>query len=246
MSLLSLRDGFGAAVFGARGGVGGALVRALCADPRCAVVYAGARAGYAPADQKVRPFTFDLLAEQSIASAADSMIANGAVQLVVVATGILHDATMTPEKTWRALSPEVLGRAFAINAIGPALIAKHMLGRFPKNEKTVFAALSARVGSISDNRLGGWHAYRASKAALNMLVRNAAIELARSNRSSVCVTLHPGTVETPLSRPFQDGVRTGKLLTPDTSASHLLGVIDQLTPTQSGGLFAWNGQQIPF
>ena len=107
-------------------------------------------------------------------------------------------------------------------------------------------ALSARVGSISDNRLGGWHAYRASKAALNMLIRNLAIELGRVNRSAACVALHPGTVDTALSAPFRDGTRADKLFTPDVAAGHLLSVIDSLTPERSGRLFAWDGAEIVF
>ena len=135
-------------------------------------------------------------------------------------------------------------RAFTINAIGPALIAKHMLPHLSLTEKTVFVALSARVSSISDNRLGGWHAYRASKAALNMLIRNLAIELGRSNRLAVCVALHPGTVDTPLSKPFQRGVSAKRLFTPDVAAAHLLSVIDSLTLVQSGRVFAWDGEEI--
>lgn len=120
-----------------------------------------------------------------------------------------------------------------------------MLALMPRKERSVFAALSARVGSISDNRLGGWHAYRASKAALNMLVRNYAIEQARRAPGAICVGLHPGTVDTSLSRPFQSGVPEGRLFTPDEAAGYLLDVIDALGPDDSGRCFDWAGKQVP-
>lgn len=151
-----------------------------------------------------------------------------------------------PEKTLRAIQPEAMARMFAVNTIGPALIAKHWLPRLPKDRRAVFAVLSARVGSIGDNRLGGWHGYRASKAALNMLIANFAIEMRRTHPLAVIVALHPGTVATGLSRPFQSGVAPGQLFSPETSAAHLLDVIDRLTPEDSGGFFAWDGTRIPW
>ncbi len=238
----SLREGYRAAVFGGSGGIGAALVAELAGDPRCASVHAGARGALA-GHGKVTPFRFDLMDEAAIAAAAEAI---GAVDLVIVATGLLHGENHRPEKTWRALDPAAMARAFAVNATGPALIAKHMLARLQPGGKAVFAALSARVGSIGDNRLGGWHAYRASKAALNMLVANFAIELARSHKGAVCVALHPGTVDTGLSKPFQGGVAADRLFTAESSAAHLLAVLDRLTPAQSGRLFAWDGAEIPF
>jgi NAD(P)-dependent dehydrogenase (short-subunit alcohol dehydrogenase family) len=166
--------------------------------------------------------------------------------LVLVATGVLHEASgLTPEKSWRALDGAQLARYMQVNAIGPALLAKHFLPHFPRRGRAVFAALSARVGSISDNRLGGWYGYRASKAALNMLVRTLALELGRRAPEAVCVGLHPGTVDTGLSRPFQSAVAEGRLFSPEQSAGYLLQVIDKLTPADSGKLFAWDGAEIP-
>jgi len=136
-------------------------------------------------------------------------------------------------------------RSYRINAIGPALVAKHFLPLLTRERKAMFAALSARVGSIEDNQLGGWHAYRASKAALNMLLKTLSIELARQNPTAICVGLHPGTVDTRLSGPFQRGVPEGKLFSPQKSARHLLNVLDTLSPEQSGQIFAWDGQRIP-
>ena len=139
-----------------------------------------------------------------------------------------------------------MAQVLAINTIGPALIAKHLLPRLPRTRRAVFAALSARVGSIGDNRLGGWHAYRASKAALNMLVANFGIELARSHPQAIAAALHPGTVASALSAPFRQSTPDNPLFTPEQAAGHLLGVIEGLTPADSGGLFAWDGQRLPW
>jgi NAD(P)-dependent dehydrogenase (short-subunit alcohol dehydrogenase family) len=231
-NLTSLPDDYRAWVFGAGGGIGSALVRHLSNDSRCAEVYAGARA--------------PLAGEASIAAAVEAARGAGTPDLVLVTTGLLHAPQMSPEKTMRSLSGDILARSYAVNAIGPALIAKHVLPLLPRDRKSVFAALSARVSSLSDNRAGGWHAYRASKAALNMLIRNCAIELAARNKQAVCVTLHPGTVDTAMSAPFKGRVAPEKLFTPAQAAAYLLKVIDGLTPSQSGSLIAWDGQAIPF
>jgi NAD(P)-dependent dehydrogenase (short-subunit alcohol dehydrogenase family) len=193
----------------------------------------------------MRAFRFELENEASIATASEACLTGGPLHLVLVATGMLHDEFVRPEKTWRALSRDALQKSFAVNAIGPALIGKHTLGHLAKGVKSAFVALSARIGSISDNRLGGWHAYRASKAALNMLIRNFAVELAVGNRSAICVGLHPGTVDSALSRPFLAGVQPELVFTPELSAARLLRVLDGLTPAQTGRLFAWDGAEIP-
>ncbi len=136
-------------------------------------------------------------------------------------------------------------RAFEINTIGPALIAKHVLPWLPRDRRAVFAALSARVGSIGDNRLGGWYSYRASKAALNQIIRTLSIELAAKHPLAICVGLHPGTVDTALSKPFQTGVPESKLTGPAIAAAHLLYVISRLTPQDSGKVFDWRGEAVP-
>ena len=229
-----------AVVIGASGGVGGALVEALLAQG-VETVHALSRSD-AAAPPRATPGRIDLEDEASIAAAAARV--GGPIDLVVVATGLLQGPGITPERSYRSLSAETLARAFAVNSIGPALAAKHFLPLLPRKRRAVFACLSARVGSIGDNRLGGWYAYRASKAALNMLVKTAAIELRRTAPEAICVALHPGTVDTALSAPFQRGVAEGKLFTPATSAAHLLQVIAGLTPEQSGGCYAWDGQPI--
>jgi NAD(P)-dependent dehydrogenase (short-subunit alcohol dehydrogenase family) len=248
MSLLpSLKDEYRAWVFGASGGIGAAFVRALAADPRCSSVHAGARDPDTVAKGPgINAFGFDLLDEASIAAAVETAIVAGPPDLVLVATGVLHGQGLAPEKSLRALDAAALAQAMALNAIGPALIAKHALPRLAKGTKAVCAALSARVGSIADNRTGGWHGYRASKAALNQLMRTCAIETAHRNPHAIVATLHPGTVDTAMSKPFQAGVVPSRLFTPDASAGHLLAVIDTLSPADTGGFFAWDAQPIPF
>ena len=241
MSLASLPNGYRAAVFGASGGIGRAFVDLLAADLRCAGIYAGSRRVDMTSHDKVAPFLFDLTDPASLAASAEAV---GSPDLVIVATGRLHGPDLTPEKSLRAIESASLQEAFTINAIGPALVARHVLPRLPRSRRTLFAALSAKVGSISDNRLGGWHSYRASKAALNMLIRTIAIELTRTHPEAVCVALHPGTVDTPLSKPFQAGVASERLFTPETSATHLLSVLDNLRPENSGRIFGWDGQEI--
>lgn len=234
-----------AVVIGATGGIGSALVETLLAMPKVANVEAWARSPYRSASAKVIARTVDLEDETTLAAAAGNI--PHAPNLVIVATGVLQGQGIDrPERSWRDLDAATLARNFAINTVGPALVAKHLLPRLPRGERAVFAALSARVGSIADNRRGGWHGYRASKAALNQIVKTLSLELARSHPEAICVALHPGTVDTGLSKPFQANVPEGQLLTPQRSAAHLLGVIDTLTPADTGSHFAWDGNRIPF
>lgn len=231
-------------VWGASGGIGRALVDALAASGNYAVVDAGSRTPIEPVSDVVHPFAFDLLDEGSIGAAAERIAAVGPVDLVIVATGLLHDEGNQPEKSFAALTPDAMVALFRVNTVGPALIAKHMVQALPKYRRSVFAALSARVGSIGDNRLGGWHSYRASKAALNMMIANLAVELRRTRPLSIAIGLHPGTVDTRLSAPFQKNVADGKLFSATASAGHLLSVIDTATDAASGSVLAWDGQRI--
>lgn len=233
-------------IFGAGGAIGGALVERIEASGRFAEVYAGSRRGNAEAPTGVRRFRFDLENEPSIAAAAEAIAVPPA--LVIVATGVLHDAAagVQPEKALRQLDAKAMAQVFALNAIGPALIAKHFLPLLPRDRRTVFAVLSAKVGSIGDNRLGGWHSYRASKAALNMLVKTIAVEAARTHPLAVVAALHPGTVAGPLSEPFTRGASSKTIFSPDTAAQKLLDVISNLTPADSGGFFNWDGSRLPY
>lgn len=228
-----------AIVVGASGGIGAALEAALIEEGAFRVVHGFARS-------RKGAMHLDLLDEASIAAAAAHVAAGPAPALVIVATGLLHKEGHGPEKALADLDPAWLAETFAVNAIGPALVAKHFLPIMPKGRRGVFAALSARVGSIGDNRLGGWHGYRASKAALNMLVRNLAIGERRRNDRAIVVALHPGTVDTALSRPFQGNVQPGRLFDPERAALQLLDVIEELKVPDSGKLLDYQGQEIPF
>ena len=246
--LQSFAGDMNAVVIGASGGIGSALIGRLLQHPDVAHVVACSRRARAQDHDKLHRHRLDLEDEETIADAAKSIKSElDSVDLVIVATGILHDGGhLRPEKTWRALEAECLARVYRINTIGPALIAKHFLPLLARDRKSVFAVLSARVGSIADNQLGGWHAYRASKAALNMLIKTFAIELQRRNAGAICAGLHPGTVDTGLSQPFQANVPEGKLFSPDFVAGRLLRVIDGLETSDSGRQFAWDGKVIPY
>jgi NAD(P)-dependent dehydrogenase (short-subunit alcohol dehydrogenase family) len=232
-----------AVVFGSSGGIGRALAEGVVASGRYERVFAVSRSGaeISGATNLAAEFTD----AEALARVADEIRAAGQVTLCLVASGMLSGPDLQPEKTYKSMSLAAFQRVFAANTFGPALIAAQMLPLMPKTERSVFAALSARVGSISDNRLGGWHAYRASKAALNMLIRNFAIEQARRAPGNICVGLHPGTVDTGLSRSFQSSVAEGKLFTPAQAAAYLLDVIEHLTPEDSGKCFDWAGKEVP-
>lgn len=229
-----------AVVIGASGGIGAAMTEVLATRwPQAEVVGLSRRS---------TP-SLDLLDEASIAASAEwvreRLSASGrSLEIVFDATGWLHGQGWMPEKSWRQLDPAHLAHQFAVNATGPALLMKHFLPLLPRQQRAVFATLSAKVGSIGDNRLGGWWGYRAAKAALNQFVRTASIELARSHPLALCVALHPGTVETGLSRPF---ARSGLTVrSPGQAAAQILDVIGQLTPERSGQLIDHSGAQLPW
>lgn len=223
-----------AIVFGASGGIGHALISRLKGHPGFSRV-----SGYS----RSATIALDLAVESSIeAVAADIGRCGADVRLLIDATGVLEGDGCVAEKSWRQLDPAAMSRAFMVNAIGPALLMKHFLPLLPREGKCVFATLSARVGSIGDNRLGGWYSYRASKAALNQIVRTAAIELRRTRPNAICVALHPGTVETRLSKHF---AKSGlEVQSPEEAAKRILAVLDALAPTASGGFLDQRGRPI--
>jgi NAD(P)-dependent dehydrogenase (short-subunit alcohol dehydrogenase family) len=220
-------------VIGAGGGIGSALVAAL--RGRGEVVVGLARNSLP---------RLDLGDEASIAAAAEALAGDAPFDRLIVASGLLHDAEVQPEKAIAAVSQAGFDRYFAVNATGPALAIRHFLRLMPRDRRAAIAVLSARVGSIGDNRLGGWVGYRASKAALNQIVRTFAIELGRTHPQLVLAALHPGTVATRLSAPFRRSLPPGQLATPEQSAERLLAVLDALTPADSGGCFDANGLAI--
>ena len=243
----SFSDPANVVVVGSSGGIGSALVAALADDERIGNIFALSRSPAGPDSASVKPFPINISDEASVAAAAAQCAQAGLIDLVIVATGILHKGDeLTPEKRMRDLNADAMAEVFRINTIAPAIVAKHFLPRMRRDGKSAFAAISARVGSIGDNRLGGWASYRASKAALNMLLKTLSIEHARTNPDGIVVALHPGTTDTALSKPFQRNVPDGKLFTPDYSAERLLHVIDGLTSEETGGFFAWNGDPIEY
>ena len=225
-----------AVVIGASGGIGSAIADALESGGHFAEVVRFSRSG-TPA--------LDITSEPGIAQAAAAVAARGGqLRLVFDATGFLHDDDFQPEKSWREIDPDHMQKSFAVNAIGPALLMKHFLPLLAADGRAVFATLSAKVGSIGDNELGGWYAYRAAKAALNQLVKTASVELKRRRLQAICVALHPGTVATALTGPF---AKTGlDVQTPDVAARQLLQTIDNLRPGDSGGFLDRFGQAIPW
>jgi NAD(P)-dependent dehydrogenase (short-subunit alcohol dehydrogenase family) len=229
-----------ALVIGATGSIGAALLAELQST--------GGFGGIVGLSRRSTP-ALDLTDEASISTAAAQVAAQLqaeqlALKLIIDATGMLHTLTHQPEKSWLQIDPAQMAKAFAVNAIGPALLMKHFLPLLPRQGRAVFATLSAKVGSIGDNRLGGWYSYRASKAALNQLVHTAAIELQRRAPGAICVALHPGTVDSPLSAPF---AKTGlEVRSPTLAAQQLLAVVAGLRATDSGRFFSYEGEELPW
>ena len=232
MSLTSLGSGYKALVIGASGSIGQAFCQQLRADPNCAGVRELSRSS-SPA--------LDLEDPASIAAAAAALAGDGPYQLILHAAGLLHRDGIAPEKSLAAIDAEALQAVFQVNALGPALVLRHFLPLL--DQQGAMAMLSAKVGSIGDNRLGGWYAYRASKAALNMLIKTAAIELARNRPKARLLALHPGTVISKLSQPFR-GVAAARPA--ELAAAQMLQVIDSLGPEHSGSFHAYDGQPLPW
>lgn len=232
LTLTSFGSGYKALVIGASGAIGQAFCQLLRADAGCAGVRELSRAS-SPA--------LDLEAPASIAEAAAALAEDGPYQLIVHAAGLLHRAGIAPEKSLAAIEADALQAVFQVNALGPALVLRHFLPLLDR--QGAMAMLSAKVGSIGDNRIGGWYAYRASKAALNMLIKTAAIELARSKPKARLLALHPGTVISPLSQPFRGAAAARPA---EQAAAEMLRVINSLGPEHSGSFHAYDGQPLPW
>ncbi len=232
------------AVVGASGGIGQALLQHLAHEPSITTLWALSRTAPKSVPAQATHLPIDITQTSTIKTAAEQIKTHGPLDMVIVATGLLHQGPdLQPEKAIKDLEASNMAQAFAVNATGPALVGKHFLPLLSRDQRGVFACLSARVGSISDNQIGGWYAYRASKAALNMILKNFAIELRRTHKQAIVTGLQPGTVDTELSKPFQSHVPDGKLLKPDVSAAALLETLDTLTPEDSGHLYDWQGQR---
>lgn len=230
----SLPSGYRALVIGASGGIGAAIVQHLEQDEHCARVYALSRSSQPAVD-------YDN--ESSIADAAKQLQQDGPLHLIIVATGMLHDSHGMPEKRLAQLNCDQMLASFRTNTMGPALVLAKFIPLLAQRERSLLGVLSAKVGSIGDNRLGGWYSYRASKAALNMLLKTASIEISRTHPNTILAALHPGTVDTGLSAPFK-GAQIGR--SPDLAARDLLQVMDGLQPSESGGFWAYDGKPLPW
>ncbi|WP_152473878.1 SDR family NAD(P)-dependent oxidoreductase [Roseovarius sp. THAF9] len=218
-----------ALVIGASGGIGSALVAEL--EKRDVRVTRLSRSGDG----------LDVTDEASVEAHLGSL--DGEFDLVFVATGALELDGRGPEKSLKELSAEAMEAQFRVNCVGPSLVLKHAVRLLPRDRECRFAALSARVGSIGDNGLGGWYSYRTAKAAVNQMIHGGAIELSRTHKQSICVALHPGTVETPLTEKFAGGHKT---VTPEAAAQNLLDVLAGLTPENTGQFFDWAGEPVPW
>lgn len=218
-----------ALILGASGGIGSAIVKQLKGEKWNVTTLSRSEDG------------FDVGRPDSVERCLSQM--GGPFDLIFTAVGILAPLTARPEKSLSAIKSDNMANVFAVNTIGPALIMRHAADLLPKDRRGVMATLSARVGSIGDNQIGGWYSYRASKAALNQIVHGAAIELGRSHKQSICVALHPGTVETPFTANYADRHKT---VPASEAASNLLGVIANLTPDHSGGFYDYAGKEIPW
>jgi NAD(P)-dependent dehydrogenase (short-subunit alcohol dehydrogenase family) len=243
-------------IVGASQGIGLGFVRKLLQDGRIAKIYATYRRKVSADElltlkseypEKICCLEVDVTDEGQISQAAVCIAEEvGKLHLVVNCAGILHEGSIQPEKSLKHIDPEHLLRYFQVNSISSLLLAKHLLPLFRHGEKSILAAISAKVGSIGDNQLGGWYGYRASKAALNMFMRNVAIEYRRTSPRTIVTMLHPGTTDTRLSQPFQKNVSVEKLFSVERTVTQLLEVIENLDEDDSGQFFSWDGSRLPW
>ncbi|MEM7253182.1 MAG: SDR family NAD(P)-dependent oxidoreductase [Pseudomonadota bacterium] len=239
------------AIVGASGGLGRAVAAQLLTRSGLEQLHLCARnrerlSGGITADPRSNAHSIDLIDEPSIARAAASIKCHtDTLDLVLFAAGLLHraegDPPVRPERRLGDITPEAMLASYQLNALAPILVAKHFVELLPRRRAATWVNVSARVGSIGDNRLGGWYAYRSAKAAQNMLTRTLAIEFSRTRPNTICVAMHPGTVDTALSKPFQRNLKANQLVSAEHAASRLLHVIDNLTPEAHGGFLNWDG-----
>ncbi len=242
-----------ALVVGASRGIGLALTRQLLNETGIQHVYATYRQNdtaeglLSTDDHRLQTVPVDVTSADDLQGLAATIRANqDQPDLVINAAGILHEDTLQPEKSLNQCNQDAFTRIFQVNSIGPLMLAKAVLPLMPKNRPGHFAVLSAMVGSIGDNRLGGWYGYRASKAALNQFMKTLAVECHRSHPQLCITAIHPGTTDSDLSRPFQANVKPGKLYTPAQSAARILQVVSAGKAEDSGRFVNWDGRQIPW
>lgn len=256
MALLPSVTTANALVVGASQGIGLEFVKQLLQDSRITHLFAAYRqeqtamplfALAAQNSERLHCVKMDLTEESQISAGIDAIKTTAPnLHIVVNCVGLLHNEQQQPEKAIRQLNADNLINYFKVNSIGPALLAKHLMALLKHSEPSLFATISAKIGSIGDNRLGGWYGYRASKAALNMFLKTAAIEYGRRSPNTTLVMLHPGTTDTQLSKPFQRGVPPEKLFSTERTVSQLLDVLSQVTLQDSGEFFSWDGSRLPW
>jgi len=250
---MNLRHGL---VIGASGGIGLGFVQQLLNDPTISKIYGVYRnpksAQKLLSLQQINPDKLTLLQgditqEKDIINLVNQIKDHTEkIHLMINCVGILHEENIEPEKSLKHIETDKLLRYFQVNAIPSVLLAKHLLPLFKHQEPSIFASISAKVGSIEDNYLGGWYGYRASKSALNMLLKNIAIEYNRVSKNTIVVALHPGTTDTKLSQPFQNNVPPEKLFSVERCTTQLLSVINSLTKKDHGKFFSWDGTVLPW
>ena len=231
------------AIIGSSGAIGRAFLDAYIADKDISNIYSISRTEVKSNDKRIIHINIDVTDEVSVKAAA-SKIEENRLDRLIVATGVLHTKSFGPEKSIKDIKIENFVKIFSVNTFGPALIGKYFLPLMTKDQKSIVAFLSARVGSISENKLGGWYAYRASKSALNQIIKNFSIEAKRTNSSGIIIGLQPGTVKSKLSEPFQKNVKKGKLFLPEDSVDSLIKVIENVMQNDSGKIFDWEGEEI--
>ena len=233
------------AIIGSSGAIGNSICEVLLNEYPVKKLYKFSRKIQSKDTDKIKNIVIDIEDENSIKESLKDIPKDVKFDLIFVATGLLHDENeIFPEKSIKDINTDMFQKVILVNAIGPALIGKYFIPLMKKDIKSVFAFLSAKVGSISDNKIGGWYSYRASKAALNQIIKNFSIEIRRNNNNAIFVGLQPGTVKSFLSKPFQKNVNSQTLFTPNYSAKKLLKLIDSLDHEDSGKLFSWNGEEI--
>jgi len=231
------------AIVGTNGSIGRAFLGYYLSDDNTDVIYSISRSKNNIEDKKIVNLNLNFSDKENY-DKLPSSIPKDSIDRVIIASGILHDGEMQPEKTISSLDIDNFQKVFNVNAFAPALLLKTFFPLIKRNSNALIGILSARVGSISDNRIGGWYAYRASKAALNMIIKTAAIELARKDKTARLIGLHPGTVDTNLSKPFQGGTPKEKIFTPHQSIDYLVNVIDDTSPQDTGKILDWQGKEI--
>ena len=231
------------AIIGSSGAIGNAFVEHYIKDSSVEKIYSFSRSATSYSSKKVSSFDIDIESQESIEKAS-SYLEGCYLDIVIIASGVLHTESFGPEKSIKDLNYKTLSKVYSVNTIGPALIGKYFLPLLNKKTKSVMAFLSARVGSISDNKTGGWYGYRASKTALNQIIKSFSIELRRTNPNAIIFGLQPGTVDSQLSKPFKRNVKEGSLFTPEYSVSYLKDIIKAASPSDSGKLISWDGKEI--